>query len=243
MDIMSNSDPQVFEDLSAAGSMIKLTKDEVPAIAGYPADALHPSSLVYGRTPFEACWNTSLTDGSKWTTWKDVLLSNAGKVGTPNPVSAYLPAWVAIEKAVGDDVLKQASGNLSFQANGTQAAQTLGSGETPVLALCAPSAVAAVKAAGAPVDSKLICPTSGFDEMVGISATAPHPAAARLYINFLASAAAQKIYDPQAIAPTLPEGDAASGVIATPKDCFSAPDIAAATASQAAIYAALGYKP
>ena len=221
-DAFLNTGSLVLADLGAKGLLMKLDASNIPALKGYPASLLTPYSIVANVAQFTVCFNTSQLKASDLQNWYDVLLPKNGvKLLIPSMTpDAYWPTWDVIRTNRGIDFLKLV-GDSKPRFVGAAAAgmQLLTSGEGGILFPCAPALLGPAKAAGAPVSSKDIYPVSGVEFQVALADSAPHPNAARLFANWLATTDGQIPFGQggAGASPLLPDGDVSKALPPMPE--------------------------
>ena len=115
-----------------------------------------------------------------------------GKIGAANPKSApgIPPIWKTMEKHLGEDFIRQLAGQkINYYANSAEAANKLVAGEISILLNAGTGPVESGKRAGNPVDWVRTSDNTYFSQpgWYGVSANAPHPHAARLFMDFIFS--------------------------------------------------------
>jgi len=86
-----------------------------------------------------------------------------------------------------DFMRRFANQDLQYRGGHTQMVQLLAAGEFPILSVTFAPRVSVVKESGAPIDWLAFHPTFSSPTAMGIYSAAPHPNAARLYIDFMLS--------------------------------------------------------
>jgi iron(III) transport system substrate-binding protein len=113
----------------------------------------------------------------------------------------------------------------------------LGAGAFPTLFPNIPANTEPLKAKGAPVDSYLVSPTIGVEQVGGVVAKGPHPNAARLFLNWLLTSDGQTSFAGfQHAASVLKD---VSGAIPLPQG-YKHPDWASYAANKTKILGLLG---
>lgn len=185
--------PQFFSDNQAL--FVPLTPEEFPNLAEWPADGIdNNTSVIVTTMPYGVLYNTTLVpkeDVPK--TWTD--LSNATKYKNqvafidPGADSAYLGLSNELQKVNGIDILKRlAALNPTYGSNSTPEVQAVAAGTAAMGMPLFASQAAGVKSQGAPVDFQILTgPTLGLDSELALVKNAPHPNAAKLFFEWLAS--------------------------------------------------------
>jgi iron(III) transport system substrate-binding protein len=76
---------------------------------------------------------------------------------------------------------------LQYRGGHSQMVQLLAAGEFPMMAVAFAPRVSVVRAGGAPIDWVALPPVFSFPIGLGLYKAAPHPNAAKLYIDFMLS--------------------------------------------------------
>lgn len=138
-------------------------------------------------------WNTDrVPDGLSG--YEDLLAPElaGGKIGVILPISAAIVDFYDyLNETVSPDYVERLAAQQPRTYTGAQAiAQALASGEIAAAAYTLP--LTAEMDNGAPVDFGLSSPVFGAPFLTGVAAKAPHPNAAQLFANFLATKAGQE---------------------------------------------------
>jgi iron(III) transport system substrate-binding protein len=176
------------------GWTTKLADAQIPDYAeGYPQEYLFPTegTAVVQIQPSGLAVNTSKLNGVTIKDWPDVLdpkLKGQIILVDPRTSAAYIPFWNVIIKEYGEDFLtKLKAQNPRLGASSAPATQSLGAGEAAVVFPGVQTIVEDLKSKGAPVNYVQPGATTGPEVVVGLSAKAANPNAARLFIHFLMS--------------------------------------------------------
>ena len=85
-----------------------------------------------------------------------------------------------------------ATQDLQYRGGHTQMVQLLAAGEFPILSVTFAPRVSVVKESGAPIDWLALAPTFSNPIGIGLYKSAPHPNAAKLYVDFMLSKEVQQ---------------------------------------------------
>ncbi|MFT4085144.1 MAG: extracellular solute-binding protein [Nocardioides sp.] len=227
-DAVLTGDPTLADDWAKKGWVATFPTSELPAYGDWPSDYATDYYAIVTINPYSMAINTSivtdtpnewsfLTDSSISGKFVTVDLSNVGLVA--------FPAWVVLREKYGDDFLEKVSTQkLILSDSGPSAVQQLASGAAGVYFPCSLTNAKELSDDGAPV--KAIIPDSGpvtgAESPAFMSADAPHPAAAKLFLNYLLTDEGQKILN---VVASSPKG--VSGTPALPTN-YVRPDFAKA---------------
>lgn len=147
--------------------------------------------------PYVVAYNTEMVHGESIPkTYKDLLSPRwKGKMmmeGTKVDWFAGMLQIMGREKGLKymRDLSKQ---NITLQRGHTLIAQLVAAGEAPLDINIPASSVGRLKKRGAPLDWTALGPVPGIMVGIGIASEAPHPNAAKLYVNFMLSREAQRL--------------------------------------------------
>jgi iron(III) transport system substrate-binding protein len=185
--------PEFF--VSSADLFRDLSTKLVPSLADVPTDLVGDNAVVTSALPWIIGYNTDLVkDVPK--TWKDVIDNWKGDYLLTDPKSsnAYMAFVNEIQKAFGDDAVKKLGAGAGQIANsGAAAAQQIAAGEFAITVPNYPGQLTPLIAQGAKVKYVLPQePAVTLSITAGILENGPHPAAARLLLDWLVSHDGQK---------------------------------------------------
>lgn len=86
-----------------------------------------------------------------------------------------------------DFMRRLARQDLQYRGGHTQMVQLLAAGEFPIMAVAFAPRVSVVRASGAPIDWAALSPVFSNPVGMGVYKSAPHPNAAKLYVDFMLS--------------------------------------------------------
>ena len=171
-----------------------------------------PQSTLIRMYMAQIGWNTNAVKAGAPTDWKDLLDPKwKGRFGSLDPhVTATTLAWqVLVEKLYGPTFLQQFGANKpKLYASTNAMSQAIVSGEID-LGLTNSFGVIQMAETGAPMGGVIPKNTVLFGGNVAVFAKAPHPNAARLFVDFACSAEGQSIINVAgATIPTHPQASA-----------------------------------
>jgi ABC-type Fe3+ transport system substrate-binding protein len=152
-------------------------------------------------------YNTSsISDSamSSITSWKDLDSPKLAKlkIGFVSPAAGgtALTAFYYLENVLGAAFTSKflATHDIVTFNSAQPAAEAVASGQIDVAIPMAANAALALWSQGAPLHFRTLSPEIDVSNMIGIPVKAKHPAAAKLYENFLLSPTAQRIYNTEA---------------------------------------------
>jgi iron(III) transport system substrate-binding protein len=192
-DMLVASMTPFVEDAAKRGYTTPLAKAGIPGYPGdFPSRYLLPDAgtAIVQFQPSGLATNTDLAKGAI-RDWQDVLDPRwKGKVilVDPRASAAYTPFWNLIIKQYGEGFLTRLRAqNPKVAAGSAPASQQLAAGEGAVIVPGVASIIADLKKKGAPVGFVQPQVSTGPEIVPGLAAKAPHPNAARLFIEYLMS--------------------------------------------------------
>ncbi len=168
----------------------------------FPAKFVTGPTAIIQIAPWLIIYNSDKLKGADVPKdWADLLHPRfKGQILIPNPGSAdsYIDVWSLILDKYGEKFFAQLVAQSPRQfASGVPAAQGLGAGEG-LVALPGVLAVATgLRAKGAPLDTSTPEYTTGVEMQIMLSARAKakHPAASRLFANYLMTPEGNKVFN------------------------------------------------
>lgn len=197
-DVVTSEYIQFFE----LSKQISLAKYAAPELKNFPAVHRDPNGTwvsIYGAIATIA-WNTRMVKPAEAPKdWKDLLDPRwkGKKIGLPAEAFQWYGGMVTYlgDKAGRDFMKALAAQEPQTQVGYTNTSNLLAAGEFPVAITRAHRIEDARSTKGAPVDwSPDANPIIVSTHPVGISEKAPHPAAARLFYDFLTSVEGQSLF-------------------------------------------------
>ena len=181
----------------------------------YPAELHAPNNgwSYYALVTLGIAWNTDMVKGDDAPkSWNDVLDPKwKGKIGMQDPLQGGgAGIWVVtMNKLWGDsqwnDFMKSAGAQQIRYGRYLEVREMLASGEVAIQMVAYPSFTQPIIDKGAPIEWALIDPALFTGLTFNLSANAPHPNAAKLYIDFVLSLDGQKIIAENNQIPALPD--------------------------------------
>ncbi|MCE9658514.1 MAG: extracellular solute-binding protein [Burkholderiales bacterium] len=189
-----------------------LASYDSPERAAIPAQYKQPQSTLIRMYMAQIGWNTNAVKTGAPADWKDLLDPKwKGRFGSLDPhVTATTLAWqVLMEKLYGPTFLPQFGANKpKLYASTNAMSQAIVSGEID-LGLTNSFGVIQMAETGAPMGGVIPKNTVLFGGNIAAFTKAPHPNAARLFVDFACSAEGQSIINVAgATIPTHPQGSA-----------------------------------
>lgn len=195
-DILFGAPPTFYAQESQY--FVPITSSVIPEVANWPKNAIGPNFVEWLQTPIVVAYSTKLPSSKVPSTWSQVATSAySGQIALSDPrVSSNYLGWAeAMKNSLGVSYLRQI-GKLdpTVESSGSAGAQLVAAGSKELSFPTFPGLVQPVVATGAPIAYKpLTDPTLYNVYDVAIPKDAPHPAAARLFLNWLMTPAALRI--------------------------------------------------
>ena len=241
-DVVNFGDPPTLADFIEQGGIINENPD-IPAASYWPAKYYSHGVGVIDVAVTTIAYNTKLVPASEAPkSWQDLLNPRwKGQIGIfdPSSINAAEP-YQYLYDAYGASYLKGlAAQDPKDYSSGADQAQALASGEIKIAAVTQFTTDQPLISQGAPIKLVPNLDTSGWEGSVFAMASAPHPAAARLLLNFILSKAGQSA---QLGGETGVSAINAPGTISVPAK-FTVPDWLAVQNNLADIRSLLGLPP
>lgn len=241
-DVVLSGNTAFVSQSEQKGWMTTLTKAGVPGYPGtFPAKFLRPQAgtAVVQLEPSGIAYNTQAVPKAQAPKqWTDLLNPHwKGKILLVDPTSAppYTDFWYVIQQKYGTGFLSKLRGQVSrLYPGAVPVTQALAAGEGAIAVPDVPAVESAAAAKGAPLSFAQPDLTTGPEVVVGMSAHAPHPNAARLFAAFLLSAEGIKLLNQD-------PGSASPLQSSLPAE-YTSVNHATAVTQQNAIYQAFGVK-
>jgi iron(III) transport system substrate-binding protein len=192
-DVATTNDPTIAPSFQASNGLIPLTGPSAAAWSGNQYFT-NDDEFVSNFNVLGLAYNTNLVK-TPITGFNDLINAQlgGGKIGLPEPVATALDDWyLFVEKNTSSNFLTQlAAEKPTFYSSAVPLQQGVESGEIAVDAYAVPS-ISADIAKGAPV--KFVVPKPAWAAQFysfGVS-WSKHPAAAKVFLDFMMSPAGQK---------------------------------------------------
>lgn len=239
-DLILTGDHEIFETFTNKGWIGKPDPATIPGLPAWPSAYKDAFSTIVSVIPYSIAINTDLVKETPkdWKFLADPSLKGAFVTLDVKRVNLVaIAAWDLMLKLYGEDFLRKiGQQQLRLVDSQPSEAQQVASGAAKVYFPASATQAQAMIAQGAPIKTVLPAglPCTGVMSQVAMSAHAPHPNAARLFLSFLMSAAGQKILNVVAASPVN-----APGAPPLPKG-FVKPDFASTAANRDKIARLLG---
>lgn len=196
-DIVIQPSEAFVQQSAALKWSVALTPAAFPALKDWPASKVHGNYLEVMMVPWGIEYNTNLlhTPPSSYQdlaepAYRGQLVFTSPLNGAPESVG-----WQYLSEQYGRGFLKRlAAQHPTFVASDVPAVQAVASGQYAAAVFSQPGLDRSLVANGAPVKFVLPSDTVAFAQYMMVSARAPHPAAARLFANFLLTRAGQEAF-------------------------------------------------
>lgn len=178
-----------------------MTEELIPNLVHWPESARTKNYLHASFSEHGLVYNTELLQDPP-TSWEDILderYTGRCLMIDPRTSPTFVSFYHLLRVSYGDEFLVKLRGqNCTFAAAGLPASQEVGAGGALIGFPVTVSQVNEPKAMGAPIDR--VRPSSGSDipahgivQYYGVPVNSSHPNAARLYLNWFLSVAAQQL--------------------------------------------------
>jgi iron(III) transport system substrate-binding protein len=196
-DVVMTFDKRLLQDGYKKGWFAEVK--DLPALAKWPAAGIW-NNVGFNIAPdvYNLAWNSSLvtTPPSGWRDLIDPKWKGQVMLSDPRAVTGPTQGWFwLMRKAFGDDFLKALGRNAKYSPSQVPGMQQLAAGATAFYAPGSTSAIDQVIVKGAPVKRAVFQPTIQYESFAIIPAAAPHPAVARLFLNYWLTPEAQALYN------------------------------------------------
>lgn len=184
---------EFFDNAVQKGWVTPLEDLDIPGDPGASlADERIQNTVPFSAQTYGWAVNTDLVPDSEIPqSWEDLLDPKwKGKIQIPDPSASpnYIAYWKLVADEMGMDYLGKLKEQIGrVQGSSTSLTQSLAAGESSIALTAVTAAIAPTIETGAPIkfvnsDPGIVAPT-----VVGISAKADHPNAAKLFTHFLLS--------------------------------------------------------
>lgn len=197
-DLIVIAQPAFLKQAVAAGWIADV--EGLPSLANWPAAHFDGKLATIGINAITIAWNSSLVSNDEAPkSWEDVLDPKwKGKIlfADVRTVPAFMGWAKLMRDTYGVEFLeKLAAQDLRLVASVVPGSQQVAAGEASLLVPAIHQVLVPLQAAGAPLADILVSPTTGVELVGGVSAAAPHPNAARLFLDFLLSPEGQSLFN------------------------------------------------
>jgi iron(III) transport system substrate-binding protein len=247
VDVMSTVSPLFFEDQLAQGNLIELTDEEVPGVGDWEEQYVseNRAAAVIGIAPYSVAWNTDVAPDFHPESWDDLIdpaVEGEIILADPRQSAAWAQVWSAVleDPELGEDYITQFAdqGFRQIVESAGPGTQLLAAGEGGMIFATTASQVTPLADQGAPLEHFFLAdPAPVSFVYAGIPTDAPHPNAARLFLQWLLTEEGQIAYNVSEYQAS-PLGDL-EGLVTVPEGLV-APDPEAATANLPRVVELLG---
>lgn len=205
VDLFSTVNADFFAAARDNDWSVDLTAEDLSSLDGYPEEYLQEggASAVIGIGPDTIVWNTDVLPDYEFNEWDDLIdpqLENNIILTDPRTSQAWGGFWSVLlhDDRYGPEFIEKfaAQGIRQVVDSAAPGAQLVGSGEGGVLVGSTVSNQDELIAAGAPLKQTITAdPAHVYLQYAAIATKAPHPNAARLFLNYALSEEGQSIYN------------------------------------------------
>lgn len=193
-DVFITTEQLYLQGLDESGDLLAV---ESPAFEAFPADyKAGENVLIGGVEPLTIVYNTTLVTEPP-ETYEDLLDPDyQGKIGTSELAATTVVAWYdwVNETNGGDYIERLAAQDPRLYVGAVPNAQAVASGEIELTAFGNISATKPLMEQGAPIEYVVPDPAFGFAYAAAGLASAGHPAAAQVLLDYLASTCGQEAW-------------------------------------------------
>ncbi|WP_181164661.1 ABC transporter substrate-binding protein [Amaricoccus solimangrovi] len=239
-DVILTGDPILIDDFSAKGWIAPIDASQIPGFDAWPAEFKNDHSVIVSINPQTVAINTDNLK-APITSWQDLLRPDLkGQIVTVDLKRVGLVAFAAYDlmlKTYGEEFLtKLGQQDPRLFDSGPSAIQQLASGAAAAYFPASTTQSQSMIDMGAPVQAIIPEgePYTGVMSPVAISANAPSPNAARLFVSFVMSEEGQKILNEHTASPNNTPG---TGEL---KPGFVPPDMESSAANKDKIIQLMG---
>jgi len=225
------ADPVFMDQASEKGWLANLSA--LPSVPQWPKQFFSTTYAKVQLLPITIEYNKDkVKQADAPAQWQD-LLKPMFKGQTLFVDPRNVPVWVAwmyfMREKYGDDFLRQlGKQDLRLAASAVPGTQQLAAGEAAILVPSNHQVILPLVGQGAPLADTLPEPSTGVEQLLGVAAKAPHPNAARLFVNWAMTAEGQAIFNKDVGSSPLPN---IPGAVPLPKS-YESPKIKEAVAVQ-----------
>ena len=198
-DVLTISSIKYYEDGESKGTFKKFSSSYLPNLSQWPAAAFTDNIVTrIALNPFVIAYNTDLVKKEDIPKkWSDILSPKfQNRLGAPRFTvnTAYEELLYFWYQKFGVGFLhKFKAQNPKYYDSSSPGNQALAAGEFAIYAPSMPHFVQPLIDKGAPINQVFLDLTTGDPDLAAISAKAPHPNAAAVFMNFLLSREGQEI--------------------------------------------------
>jgi iron(III) transport system substrate-binding protein len=239
-DVLSAGSEPFFLD-TGKKYLAPLTASDYPNMQGYPKNFVKEYGVISGIATWGVAINTALVrESQKPQVWADLTKPEwKGKVllGDPRTSPSTLNAYDFLLNTYGADYLRTLVGNGKIVGDANVGLQQLAAQAGAILVPIPGGSEKALASQGAPLKTLVFPEATGSEIYTGIAAKAPHPNAARLFLDYILTAEGQTAWTGFAGYKSVLKGIAGESEL-PPK--YSAPNFALAESHKAQIYSIFG---
>ncbi|MGE0136924.1 MAG: ABC transporter substrate-binding protein [Ilumatobacteraceae bacterium] len=186
-DVISIASPTFYQGHVDDGVVTPVADLALPALEGFPEEFVGDGYVDVGAAPIGVCFNSDAVNDM--TSYQDLLNPDLRAVWVdPTTNDPALAIWLVVGDDQGPDFISQwAAREKTLTASVVPGAQLVVAGEGDFVFPCYETIAMALGNEGAPITYKVLGPTTGGDSYYGVVANSAHPAAARLFMNYIVS--------------------------------------------------------
>ncbi len=199
-DVLTTSSPSQIKDGCSKGTFAKVADDITADDENkWPKDSFDGCAAITSTAFYQIWWNTEkLSENDRPKSWEDLLDPKfAGKkmiINSPAITNSYVWMMTVAKDKFGDDFLKKLGQQEPVWGESSeQAEQRVAAGEALVSLGGTKDGGQALIDKGLPLDGFIPDPCMGTERTAGVVANAPHPNAARVFMNWLMTPEGQAV--------------------------------------------------
>jgi ABC-type Fe3+ transport system substrate-binding protein len=199
-DVLTTSSPSQIKDGCSKGTFAKVADDITADDENkWPKDSFDGCAAITSTAFYQIWWNTEkLSENDRPKSWEDLLDPKfAGKkmiINSPAITNSYVWMMTVAKDKFGDDFLKKLGQQEPVWGESSeQAEQRVAAGEALVSLGGTKDGGQALIDKGLPLNGFIPDPCMGTERTAGVVANAPHPNAARVFMNWLMTPEGQAV--------------------------------------------------
>lgn len=196
-DVLTTSEGDFPDQALEEGWTMDLADFDIPTLEDYPADFVRGPQIVSQVSPIRFLYNTDTAEEpGSWEDlldeeWKDQLM-----LVDPRAILPWMAQYSLLYDTYGVEYLEGiADQDYRLVDSAIPGAQALAAGEARGLFPSLPSVANPLKAQGAPVENATLEPFTGVENTTIINSEAANPAAARLFVSWIATPEGQEAFN------------------------------------------------
>lgn len=197
-DIVTIPEDYILSQFNDNGWLEPVDPELMPAVQAWPEEHLHEDTYgLVNIQPLGVAYNTDMVDGDDLETWDDLVdeqFQDEIALADPDAIRAYTALFQILGEEYGDEYLEKFQ-DLNYQLvpSSVPATQDVAAGETAIALPSLYSLTQPLVEAGAPIEMKVLEPTTGVQQFLAMTEGSDAPNAQKLFMNFALSAEGQAV--------------------------------------------------